>query len=551
MSQIVPRRHQRELPLDQLILTDPPGSEALEMDVVFVGGGPAGLAGAIELARLVKQDQESGGGMADLNIAVLEKAGSLGEHNLSGAVVNPRAFRELFPGTPDADFPFRQPVTKESVYFLTPGNATRIPTPPTMHNKGYFTASICEIVRWLGEKAEAAGVNLFAGFPVDALLVEDRIVRGVRTTPSGLDRERNPTGSYAEPTDLTAKITVLSEGTRGTLSQAYYQWQGITSENPQIFALGVKELWQVKRPLDRVIHTLGWPLPTDAFGGSWMYPFGADQISLGLVVGLDYRNANLDIHVMLQRMKQHPLFKEYLQGGELLEWGAKTIPEGGFHALPARRHGDGLLIVGDAVGLVDVPSLKGIHYAMQSGIYAARAAFRALKANDVSAAGLADYDRMVDESYIASDMYKTRNMRLAFKDGLVMGGIKAGLMTVSGGRFPGGRIPMHADAEAVRTVGPVEPFVPDNVLTISKVDAVFKSGNATRDTIPIHLLVGKDITGEVADFYSHVCPAGVYERVGDELRINAPNCVDCKATDVLGPRWTPREGGSGPKYRGM
>ena len=235
----------------------------------------------------------------------------------------------------------------------------------------------------------------------------------------------------------------------------------------------------------------------------------------------------------------------------MLEWGAQTIPGGVFHAVPARRHGDGLLIVGDAVGLVDVPSLKGIHYAMQSGIFAARAAFRALKANDVSAAGLADYDRMVDESYIASDMYKTRNMRLAFKDGLVAGGIKAGLMTVSGGRFPGGRIPMHADAEAVRNAGPVEAFVPDNVLTISKVDAVFKSGNATRDTIPTPLLVGPDITGEVADFYSHVCPAGVYERVGDELRINAPNCVDCKATDVLGPRWTPREGGGGPKYRGM
>jgi electron-transferring-flavoprotein dehydrogenase len=200
---------------------------------------------------------------------------------------------------------------------------------------------------------------------------------------------------------------------------------------------------------------------------------------------------------------------------------------------------------------VDVPSLKGIHYAMQSGMYAARAAFGALKAGDVSAAALAAYDRMVDESYIVSDLRRTRNMRLAFKDGLYLGGIKAGLMTATGGRFPGGRIEMRSDAQAPRRMTPAEPFTPDGKLTFSKVDAVFKSGNATRDTIPSHLIVGQDITGDVADFYAHVCPAGVYERVGDELRVNPPNCVDCKATDVLGPRWTPREGGSGPKYRAM
>jgi electron-transferring-flavoprotein dehydrogenase len=234
-----------------------------------------------------------------------------------------------------------------------------------------------------------------------------------------------------------------------------------------------------------------------------------------------------------------------------LEWGAKTIPEGGYYALPQRRSGDGLLLVGDAAGFVDVPSLKGIHYAMQSGMFAARAAFAALKANDVSAAGLAPYDRAVDQSYIIGDLYRTRNMRLAFKDGLYLGGLKAGLMTLSGGRFPGGRIPMGEDAATPRQVTEAPPFVPDGVLTFSKLDAVFKSGNATRDTIPSHLLVGSEVTGPVAEFYTHVCPAGVYERVGEELRVNPPNCVDCKATDVLGPRWTPREGGSGPKYRTM
>ena len=550
MPSILPLRHQRPLPLDQLIRRDPPGAEAIEMDVVIVGAGPAGLACAIELTRLAAADAASGGA-AELNIAVLEKAGALGEHSLSGAVVNPRAFHELFPDLNPSDFPFRQPVRGEAVYFLTGGRAQRIPTPPTMHNGGFYTASLCEIVRWMGERAEQAGVNLFAGFPVDALLVEGDAVRGVRTTPSGLDRDRQPTADYGEPTDLTAKVTVLAEGTRGPLSQGWREWQQVGSPNPQIFALGVKEVWATPRPLETVVHTLGWPLPDDAFGGSFMYPLGPGQVAIGLVVGLDYHDASLDVHELLQRLKLHPLFRPHLEGGELLEWGAKTIPEGGYHALPARRSGDGVLLVGDAVGFVDVPSLKGIHYAMQSGIYAARAAFAALKAGDTSARGLASYDRMVDESYIVSDMYRTRNMRLAFKDGLYVGGLKAGLMTISGGRLFGARVEVPEDAAAPRRVAETEPFVPDGKLTFGKLDAVFKSGNATRDTIPSHLLVGPDVSGEVADFYSHVCPAGVYERVGDELRVNAPNCIDCKATDVLGPRWTPREGGSGPKYRSM
>ncbi|HQR18590.1 MAG TPA: electron-transfer flavoprotein:ubiquinone oxidoreductase [Gemmatimonadales bacterium] len=551
MPSILPSRHQRALPLEKLILAEAPGAEAIEMDVLFVGAGPAGLAGAIELARLARADQEAGGTLGELNIGVLEKASGLGEHNLSGAVVNPRAFRELFPDLTDADFPFRQRVDSEAVYFLTEGASRRIPTPPTMHNKGNYSASISEMVRWLGAKAEELGVNVFTGFPVESLLVEGQAVRGVRTTPSGLDRDGRPGGDFVAPTDLTARVTVLSEGTRGTLSQAWCQWQNVTSANPQIFALGVKEVWKVSRPLDRVIHTMGWPLPSDAFGGSWCYPQGPDQVSLGLVVGLDYGNANLDVHTLLQRMKLHPLFRDILAGGELVEWGAKTIPEGGYHALPARRSGDGLVIVGDAAGYVDVPSLKGVHYAMQSGMYAARAIFAALKKGDVSSAALAESDRMVDTSYVRDDLYRTRNMRLAFKDGFVMGAAKAGLMTITGGRFPGGRIPMHADADASRSAGEETTLVPDGVLTFGKLDAVFKSGNATRDTIPSHLLVGREVSGEVADFYAHVCPAGVYERVGNELRVNPPNCVDCKATDILGPRWTPREGGSGPRYRAM
>ena len=543
-EQFVPAQYQPRLPLDQIVIQD--GSEGagdrMDLDVLIVGAGPAGLACAIELARLTKT------GGSELNIGVLEKAEALGEHSLSGAVVNPRAFRELFPDLKDSDFPFRAPVTKEAVYLLTADGKWRLPTPPSMRNHGNFVASLCEIVRWLGAKAEELGVNVFTGFPAAQLLVRDSAVAGVRTAPAGLDREGNPTPGGSAPNDLVAKVTALAEGTRGLLAQAWCEWQRVPSENPQIFALGVKELWETKQPLDRVIHTLGWPLPSDAFGGSFVYPLEQNLVALGLVVGLDYRDAALDVHVLLQRLKQHPLLRTLLAGGEMVEWGAKTIPEGGFYSLPQRRSGDGVVLLGDAAGFVDVPSLKGIHYAMQSGISAARAIFQNLK----SGAALAEYDRLVDASYVAGDLYRTRNMRLAFRDGFFLGGIQAALMTLTGGRFPGGRYRMHADADVPRRLSPgLRPGSGGTSNGVSKVDAVFKSGNSTRDTIPSHLIAGHDVPRDVARFYAHMCPAGVYEAGDGGLRINAPNCVDCKATDVLGPRWTPREGGSGPKYKRM
>lgn len=542
-----PADHQPDLLADRLLVREPTGQETVPLDVLFVGGGPAGLAGAIELARLARED----GDLRDLEIGVLEKAGGLGEHCLSGAVVKPAPFRELFRDVPVDHLPFRRPAPEDRVYLLTERRRLRLPTPPTMRNRGHYVASICEIVRWMGERAEAAGVNVFTGFPADALLLDGDRVAGVRTAPSGLDREGKPGSAYAPPADVTAQVTVLAEGTRGSLTQAFLRWQGIKSANPQTYALGVKELWEVKRPLDAVIHTLGWPLPGDAFGGSFIYPLDEGLVALGLVVGLDYRPHSLDVHVLLQRFKEHPLAAAILAGGELLEWGAKTIPEGGYHSLPERLHGDGVLIVGDAAGLVDVPSLKGIHYAVQSGIFAARAIFEALKAGDTSAKALARYDDWVRGSFIYDDLRRTRNMRLAFKSGLYVGGLKATLMALTGGAFLGGRIAAPADAEVERAVVPAGEFAPDGERTFSKQDAVFRSGNRTRDDIPRHLVVGAEVPPEVGEFYAHLCPAGVYEQRGGRLVVNAPNCIDCKATDVLGPRWTPREGGSGPAYKRM
>ena len=542
----LPSQHQKELDLSTLIVPKPPDDEnTVPVDVLFVGAGPSGLAGAIRLAQLVRKDPELKG----LEIAVVEKAEAPGEHNLSGAVINPMGFFKLFPELKPEDFPFRTQVKKEKMFFLTKNKAFPVPKPPTMNNKGFYTASLSECVRFLCKKAEDLGIHLLMNSPVESLLVEGQAVKGVKTTESGLDRKGERTQKFMPSTCITSQVTVLSEGTRGLLSQAYQKWQNISSFCPQIYALGVKEIWEIPTPLPYVLHTVGYPLSTQSFGGSFFYPLGDNKVSLGLVAGLDDKNGSHDVHLMLQDMKEHPFFQKYLKGGKVLEWGAKTIPEGGYQSLPERFSGEGLLMVGDCVGFVNVPSLKGIHYSMMSGIEASETLLEAFRKNDFSASMLKNYDERIKKSFIVKDLYKVRNLKPSFKKGLFLGVLKAGLFFLTGGRFFKS-MSFESDSHVKREIClDTKTKLPEKGL--SKVDAVYLSSNKTRDDIPSHLIVGKDISSEVAEFYTRLCPAGVYERQGETLIVNSPNCIDCKATDVLGPRWKPREGGSGPHYKEM
>jgi electron-transferring-flavoprotein dehydrogenase len=534
--------------------------ERIEVGVLFVGAGPAGLAGAIRLAQLLETAPDVKERLGDVPVAVVEKGKYPGAHLVSGAVVNPVAFRSLFPDLPERELPFRGPVPGEVLYLLTERHALRAPLmPPTMRNHGNQVASISEIARWLAGKAEAAGVTILTETAAVKALVSEGAVRGVLTGDKGRGRDGSPEANFEPGAEIVARATVIAEGTSGHLATALIQHFGLAGANPQVFALGVKEVWDVPHALDRVIHTMGWPLrwgkAAAEFGGSFIYPMGRAQVSIGLVVGLDYADASLSVHDLLQQLKLHPLVRPILEGGTRAGWGAKTIPEGGFYALPSQLGMRGAVLTGDAAGFVNVPALKGIHYAMWSGILAAEAIFTCLKAGgDPSAPGaLASYDQAVRRSFIGRDLYRVRNMRQAFGAGLLPGAALAGLMTVTRGAFPGGRFASKPDA--ARPMAPGHRAYPqaDGKLTFDKLSSVYASGNRTRDTQPNHLLVQTSVPETIGATWINMCPAGVYEWTTDErgarqLRINAPNCVQCTAISAKGGRFTPPEGGSGPEY---
>jgi electron-transferring-flavoprotein dehydrogenase len=395
------------------------------------------------------------------------------------------------------------------------------------------------------------------------LLVDHGRVVGVRTGDKGRGRDGEPLANFEPGSDLVARVTVLAEGTQGHLTGAAIERFGLAGDNPQVWALGVKEIWRVAKPLDRVIHTMGWPLRGGArfreFGGSFIYPMGEEHVAIGMVVGLDYQDSELSVHDVLQELKTHRLVRRILEGGERVEWGAKTIPEGGFLALPKQLHAPGLLLCGDGVGMVNVPALKGIHYAIESGRLAAETAFEALQRGRTAATpgALASYDRAVRDSYIWRDLEQVKNMRPAFSRGFWVGGALAGMMTATRGKLP--PFTFHterdADVELAVTDRAKRYPAPDGTLTFDKLSSVFLSGNKTRDDQPNHIRIQRRVPVDLARMWMRMCPAHVYEVGGAdgdgtvEVEVNPSNCVQCGAITAKGGRLTPPEGGSGPEYQ--
>jgi electron-transferring-flavoprotein dehydrogenase len=538
-----------------------PVDERIEVGFLIVGAGPAGLAAAIRLGQLMDEQPEVASRLGDVPVAVLEKGKAPGSHLLSGAVVNPRGLQRLFRGRKRMDeLPFYGEVEAESVLFLTRYSAFRIPTPPTMVNDRNYIASLSQLGRFLAEEAESLGVTILPETVGQALLVDGGRVLGVRTGDRGRGRNGEELPNFEAGSDIVAKATIVAEGTQGHLTGAALDRFGLRGENPQVWALGVKEVWRVRQPMQRIIHTLGWPLRSGRkyreFGGSFVYPMGEEMVTIGMVVGLDYTDAELSVHDLLQELKTHPRMRRILDGGERLQWGAKTIPEGGLVALPSRFHAPGLLLTGDGVGLVNVPALKGIHYAIESGRLAAEAAWRTLTPGVSQRSALSTYDESLRESFIWSDLREVRNMRQAFGRGFYVGGAMASVMTATKGRFPPGdaRTEPDAEQELRKTRRALSYPAPDGKLTFDKLSSVFASGNRTRDDQPNHIRLQTRVPRELAEMWARLCPARVYEvgeSVGDglvEVNLAPSNCVQCGAITAKGGRLTPPEGGSGPEY---
>jgi electron-transferring-flavoprotein dehydrogenase len=545
--------------------------ETLDVDVLIVGGGPAGLSAALKLAQL----QRAGRG-EPLSIAVLEKARDAGAHILSGAVLDPSALKELMPDYREQGAPIEADVTDDRVYFLHSGGKIPFPvTPPPLRNHGNHVVSLNRFVKWLAEKVEAGGVDLFFGFAGTEVLLEGDRVIGVRTGDRGITRDGAPGPSFEPGVDIHAKVTIFADGVRGNLTkQLLRRLQLGKGRQPALFAIGIKELWEV--PADRlapgaVIHTLGYPLRMQEFGGGFIYGMRDGQVAVGLVVGLDYKDPLFDPHVAFQKFKLHPLVSNLLRGGQMVKYGAKALPEGGWHTIP-QPYMDGALIVGDAAGFLNSFRLKGIHLAMQTGMLAAQTAFEAVRAGDTSAAGLSAYGRRIDEGSVRAELYPVRNVHQSFEHGLIPGLLYSGVAVVTGGWWFGpitarpGYERMERIAEYYGTAGPgPETIRPDRVLTFDKLTNVHYSGTRHDENQPAHLLVHTEVCHTICgQEYGHpctkFCPANVYEIVpdpelGGRLQVNASNCVHCKTCDIMDPyqviTWVPPEGGGGPQYDGL
>jgi electron-transferring-flavoprotein dehydrogenase len=555
--------------------------EVLEVDVLFVGAGPACLAGAIRLAQLARAHDEnveqSGTGrkLGEINIAVIEKASEVGMHSLSGAVLDPRAIRELFPDFQSRGFPIEKPVETDAVHFLTTGGQFRLPiTPPPLQNHGNFVVSLHKVTRWMAAEAEKLGVNIFAGFTGGEILYAGDRVVGVRTGDRGVDKHGQPKGNFEPGIDIRARATVLGEGPRGSLAKHLVPRLGLDRDSlPQIYATGVKELWRMPPGSlrdGRVLHTMGFPLPRDVYGGGWIYNQADDILSIGFVVGLDYGHPATDPHALFSRWKTHPFVAGLLQGGEMIAYGAKTIAEGGYWSMP-RLYADGVLLVGETGGFLNSMRLKGIHLAMKSGMLAAEALLDALASGDTSAERLRAYDDRFRKSWAHGELYRVRNFRQGFRDGLLGGMLHTGLQLVTGGRGLFERRRMAPDYQHLRKLAATNGAVPapvvfDDKLTFKKLTDVYHSGTVHEEDQPSHLQITEPdlcagrCTEEYGNPCTHFCPASVYEMVdapggGRKLLVNFTNCVHCKTCDIMDPyqviNWVTPEGGGGPNYINM
>jgi electron-transferring-flavoprotein dehydrogenase len=553
--------------------------EALDVDVLFVGGGPASLAGAVRLKQLVDAHNaavEGGGkrgGRLDPVILVIEKGAHMGAHGISGAVMDPRALEELLPDHVEKGFPLESKVTSDDVAYLTKRRAWKLPVVPRfLDNHGYYIVSLSRVVGWLSKQAEAMDVQVFSEFAGARPLLENGRLIGVRTGDKGVGADGKRKANFEPGADIRAGVTVVGEGPRGTITKVLAEELKLDEgKNPQVYSIGVKEVWEVRpenHKKGRVLHTMGWPLPGRVYGGAFLYHMDKNLVSLGLVVGLDYANPYLDPQVELQRLKRHPRIAKILEGAKCVQYGAKAIPEGGWFSMP-RLFGDGFMLAGDGAGLLDSRRLKGIHLAMKSGMLAAETAFEALVEKDSSERVLSRYAGRVERSWIKEELWPVRNFHQCFKRGSLQGIIRSSLHALLGGRGLRKRLRTKPDPSYYGRAADYDPACAaekfDDRLTFDKPKCVYLSGAVHDEDQPAHLRVADTevcVTRCREEFQNpceRFCPAKVYEIVEDagaprglRLQLNLSNCVHCKTCDIKDPyqiiTWTTPEGGGGPKY---
>jgi electron-transferring-flavoprotein dehydrogenase len=551
--------------------------ETLEVDVLIVGGGPAGMSAALRLAQLQK---EKGG--EPLAIAVLEKSREAGAHMLSGALLDPSTLKDLIPEYKEKGAPLGCEASRDDIYFLTRTGKVRLPiTPPFFRNHGNYIISLNTFVKWLGGLVEAEGIDVFTGFPATEVLFEGETVVGVRTGDRGVDKHGRKKSTFEPGVDIRAKVTIFTDGVRGNVTKSLVRQLGLDARrSPQVYAIGIKELWEVpagRTEPGRVVHTMGYPLKNEEFGGAFMYTLPGNRVSLGLVTGLDYRDPMFDPHIAFQHMKRHPLFASLLEGGQLIRYGAKALPEGGWYTIP-KTYASGALIAGDAAGFMNSVRLKGIHLAMRTGMFAAETAFEAIRKGDTSEAALKAYDDRIQGGVVRKELYPVRNVHQSFSYGALAGAMFTGLSLVTRGWWFKDPMPAHAGwtrmqklADYYKDARPdpdatMNPVKIDRQLTFDRLTNVHYSGTRHPEDQPSHLIVhdasicATRCRQEFGNPCIRFCPANVYEMVdaGDgtkKLQINASNCVHCKTCDIMDPYqiidWVPPEGGGGPQYEGM